>query len=109
MCTFADSKSEGMADNNYTPCPVDTSDVALLEKLNALVEALARNVHENWALGRINEGWSFGPERDDTLKKHPCLVDYDDLPETERDYDRRTAVETLKTIMKLGWKIESGK
>ena len=90
----------------YTPTPIDTSDVQLPEEMNQLVEQLARNVHDNWAVSRINEGWTYGPQRDDANKKHPCLVDYDDLPENEKEYDRNTAVETLKLILKLGWRIE---
>ena len=75
-------------------------------EMSQLVEQLARNVHENWAKGRVKEGWTYGSQRDDKNKKHPCLVDYDDLPENEKEYDRNTAVETIKLIMKLGWKIE---
>ena len=94
-----------MASSEYTPKPIDTSDVDLPDELKHLVEQLARNVHENWAQGRINEGWTLGLERSDALKQHPCLVNYDELPENEKDYDRHTAVETLKLILKLGWKI----
>ena len=90
----------------YFPTPIDTSDVELSDELKQLVEQLARNVHDNWAIGRINQGWTLGPERNDALKQHPCLVDYDDLPESEKEYDRNTAMETLKLILKLGWKIE---
>ena len=92
--------------NNYTPKPIDTSDVQLPAEMNQLVEQLARNVHDNWAIGRIKEGWTYGTQRDDKNKKHPCLVDYDDLPENEKEYDRSTAVETIKLILKLGWRIE---
>lgn len=95
-----------MTQSNYIPHPIDTSEVELPDELKQLVEQLARNVHENWAQGRINEGWTYGPKRDDLLKHHPCLVEYDALPENEKDYDRHTAVETLKTIIKLGWNIE---
>ena len=91
--------------NNYTPKPIDTSDVQLPAEMNQLVEQLARNVHDNWAIGRIKEGWTYGTQRDDKNKKHPCLVDYDDLPENEKEYDRSTAVETIKLILKLGWRI----
>lgn len=90
----------------YIPRPIDTSDVKLPDELNQLVKQLARNVHENWAAGRISDGWTYGPERDDTLKQHPCLVDYDELPECEKEYDRNTAMETLKLILKLGWKMK---
>lgn len=44
--------------------------------------------------------------RDDKQKKHPCLVPYDQLPETEKEYDRKTAEATLKAIMKLGFTIQ---
>ena len=90
----------------YTPKPIDTSDVSIPEEMNQLVEQLARNVHDNWAVGRIKEGWTYGPQRDDKKKTHPCLVDYDKLPENEKEYDRNTAVETIKLILKLGWIIE---
>lgn len=95
-----------MSDKTYTPTPIDTTDVKLDDELTKLVEQLARNVHDNWAQSRLNEGWTYGPERNDTLKQHPCLIDYDDLPEIEKDYDRNTAIETLKLILKLGWTLE---
>jgi len=90
----------------YSPHPIDTTDVELSDELKQLVEQLARNVHDNWAIGRISQGWIYGPERNDELKQHPCLVDYSELPESEKEYDRNTAMETLKLILKLGWKIE---
>lgn len=90
----------------YTPHPIDTSDVELSDELKLLVEQLAHNVHENWAQGRLNDGWTLGPERNDALKQHPCLIEYDDLPQSEKDYDRETVVTTLKTVLKLGWTIE---
>ena len=93
----------------YIPHPIDTSDVELSDDLQELVEKMARNVHENWALGRLNDGWTLGPERNDALKQHPCLVEYDELPESEKDYDRQTAVATIKLIMKLGWTIKNEK
>ena len=98
-----------MNDNQYTPKPIDTSDVELSDELKQLVEQLARNVHDNWAIGRINEGWTYGPVRNDALKQHPCLVDYDDLPESEKEYDRYTSMETLKAILKLGFTLTINK
>ena len=70
-----------------------------------MVEAMARNVHDVWAETRISQGWTYGPERNDNLKQHPCLVSYDDLPEDERVYDRNTAIGTLKLITRLGFRI----
>lgn len=89
----------------YIPQPVDTSDIQLPEELNMLVEDMAKNVHEVWAQNRIQQGWTYSHERNDTFKQHPCLVPYEELPEQEKEYDRDTAVETLKLIVKLGFSI----
>ena len=89
----------------YTPAPLDTRDVELPKELNKLIEEMARNVHDVWAQGRIAEGWTYGEQRDDKRKMHPCLVPYEELPDAEREYDRQTAVQTLKLILKLGFKI----
>lgn len=92
-------------ENEYIPSPADTQSVELPKELLPLIEEMAKNVHEVWAQNRINEGWAYGPERDDALKKHPCLVPYEDLPESEKEYDRATSQETLKLILKLGFVI----
>jgi len=90
----------------YTPQPLDTSDVRLPKELESLVEQMAKNVHEVWAQGRVEQGWTYGEERNDALKQHPCLVPYEELPDSEKEYDRNTAVGTLKLILKLGFTIE---
>ena len=90
---------------NYVPKPIDTSDVELPKELEMLVEQMSKNVHEVWAETRIQQGWTYGEQRNDDLKTHPCLVPYEELPECEKEYDRNTSVETLKLIMKLGFKI----
>jgi ryanodine receptor 2 len=94
-----------MKTNDYTPQPIDTSDIQLPEELTPLLEAMAKNVHEIWAQERINQGWTYGKERDDTKKRHPCLIAYEDLPEEEKVYARNTSIETLKLILKLGFTI----
>lgn len=87
----------------YTPKPIDTSNVILADDIIELTEHLARNTHEVWAQRRQADGWSWGASRDDQAKKHPCLVSYDELPDSEREYDRNTALETLKLIQTLGY------
>lgn len=94
-----------MKKNNYIPQPVDTRDVVLPKELDALAEEIAKNVHEMWAAGRMRDGWSYGEVRNDMNKQHPCLVPYEDLTETEKSYDRNTSQETLKLIVKLGFKL----
>ena len=90
---------------NYVPQPVDTDDVVLGKDLEELVEQMAKNVHEVWAQTRMEQGWTYSEQRDDAKKQHPCLVAYEELPEEEKEYDRNTAVGTLKLIRKLGFNI----
>lgn len=89
----------------YIPQPVDTASIELPSELMPLTEQMARNVHEVWAQTRISQGWTYGPVRDDERKQHPCLVPYEDLPESEKVYDRNTAMETLRLILKLGFSV----
>jgi ryanodine receptor 2 len=89
----------------YLPRPIPTAAIALPAPLLDLTERLAENTHEVWAKQRLADGWTYGPRRDDAAKVHPCLVPYADLPESEKDYDRATALETLKAIMSLGYRI----
>ena len=79
----------------YTPDPIDTSAARLPPEIHRLTEELARHNHDLWA-AQLAEGWTYGPQRDDARKEHPCLVPYKQLPDSEKVYDRNAAVETLK-------------
>ena len=94
---------------NYDPKPVDTSIVKLPEAVNSLLEKLSKNAHENWAKQRMIDGWKYGPRRDDQKREHPCLVPYEQLPESEKEYDRKTAIESIKTIIAYGYQIVPAK
>ncbi len=91
--------------SDYTPRPLNTDGVELPEALQGLVELLARNAHETWAALRLEQGWRLGPQRDDALRLHPCLVAYEELPESEKAYDRALAVQVLKSVVLLGYRI----
>ncbi len=101
---FSESCATSMV---YNPKPIDTSQIRLNAELTELTERLAKNVHDTWARDRLAEGWRYGPSRNDASKEHPNLVPYDQLPEFEREYDRRTALETLRMLLALGYSIES--
>jgi len=90
----------------YDPNPIDTSHVRLPEDLLELTERLAENAHDVWARQRMADGWTYGRQRDDAAKKHPDLVPYENLPESEKEYDRSAAMETLQAIVALGYRIE---
>jgi RyR domain len=93
----------------YEPKPIDTANVTLTKEVLDLTEQLAKHAHDIWSLQRIKDAWKLGPKRDDAKKEHPCLVAYEELPDSEKQYDRNAALQTLKAIMALGYRIEKGK
>ncbi len=95
-----------LGDVAYNPQPISVEDIELDADLEDLTEAIAENAHDIWARARINEGWSYGPVRDDEKRLHPDLVPYAKLPESEKEYDREMAMQTLRLVQRLGYKIK---
>ena len=93
----------------YEPYPIALDDVTLDEDLTELQEAIAENAHEIWAKARTEQGWSYGPERNDQKKETPDMVPYCNLPESEKLYDREMAMQTLKLVKKLGFEVKRRK
>lgn len=90
----------------YEPYPIRLDDVSLDDDLTELQEAIAENAHEIWAKARTDQGWTYGPERNDQRKETPDMVPYCNLPESEKLYDREMAMQTLKLVKKLGFEIK---
>ncbi|MEN6327675.1 MAG: RyR domain-containing protein [Syntrophomonas sp.] len=90
----------------YQVKTIDTTHVQLTDDILELTELLAKNVHEHWASQRLLEGWTYGPSRNDQRKETPVLVPFEQLPESEKEYDRKTALETLNAIIALGYSIK---
>ena len=90
---------------SYRPRPINTTGVMLPDGLEELVERLAESNHDHWSQKRIDEGWTYGPKRNDDKKQHPDLIPYGELPESEKEYDRKSVIETLKAIIALGYEI----
>lgn len=84
---------------------MDLSDIELPQELLELAEAISKNVHEVWLAGRLSEGWTYGPVRDEEKRETPCLVPFEELSEEEKAYDWNTASNTLKYIISLGFEI----
>ena len=91
--------------DEYEPHPINVDDIPLDGDLEELQEAIAENAHDVWAEARINEGWTYGEKRDDANLKHPDLVPYTALPDSEKEYDRIMAFNTIKLVKKLGFDI----
>lgn len=96
---------ERVGENMYIPKPEDTTNVNISEEILNLTEIIAKNAHENWAKKKIDDGWTYGEELDDAACTHPCLVEYESLSEADKEYDRVTAMEAIKLLLKLGYKI----
>ncbi|KPP74149.1 hypothetical protein Z043_106725, partial [Scleropages formosus] len=126
--------TQSLSHTAFTPCPVDTVQVRALllgspeqstapcpqltpmfylqivlpPHLERIREKLAENSHELWAVTRIEQGWTYGPIRDDNKKLHPCLVDFHSLPDPEKNYNLQMSGETLKTLLALGCHVGMG-
>ena len=104
ICTTAFPPDE----KTYNPKLIDLKHMDLPKGFEELREAIAENAHDMWALERQSEGWTFGPKRDDSKLETPDMIPYAQLPESEKQYDRLMAEDTLKLLMALGYKIEKG-
>lgn len=93
----------------YQPKPIDTKKVVLPKEISAIGELIAKNTHDTWAAQRMADGWKYGEQRNDHNKLHPCLIPYEELSEEEKEYDRKTALESLKLLIALGFTIEKQK
>ncbi|XP_050357867.1 ryanodine receptor isoform X13 [Nymphalis io] len=96
-------------DTAFVPTPVDTVTITLATYIEQIRDKLAENIHEMWAMNKIEAGWSYGAARDDARRVHPCLVPFERLPPAEKRYDVQLAVQTLKTILALGYYISLDK
>lgn len=94
---------------DYEPQPINMDDIELTDDLVELREAIAENAHEVWAAARKKEGWTYGKVRNDEHKKHPDLIPYSALPDSEKEYDRIMALNTIKLVKKLGFEIVKNK
>lgn len=89
----------------YKPEPLDTTDVDLPDELRQLSRKLAEHAHDVWAAARVSEGWTYGAQRNDVQKEHPCLIPFDQMTEPEQVFDLRFADEILKAILVMGYRV----
>ena len=91
----------------YEPKSLDLTRVQIPADLNNLVEQLSEITHDNWLKQRLADGWRHGQSRNDLLKEHPCIVAYDELPESEKEYDRKISLGVIQAMLALGYRVES--
>lgn len=89
----------------YDPHPAAVGPGDLPAELRPLLERIAEQVHDTWAAGRMAEGWRYAPEHSAALRTHPCLRPYAELSDREKEYDRRTAAQTIRCLLDMGFEI----
>lgn len=54
--------------------------------------------HESWMKQKVEDGWVYGDYKDPKKKTHPCILPYEELPESQRvkDYLFKAVVDSLK-------------
>ena len=68
----------------------------------AILEAMAIQEHERWCRDRWLGGWTHDATRDDTQRRHPDLVPYEQLSERLRALDRQTVSALPDLLAGLG-------
>eukprot|EP00002_Diphylleia_rotans_P021884 TRINITY_DN4267_c0_g1_i9.p1 TRINITY_DN4267_c0_g1~~TRINITY_DN4267_c0_g1_i9.p1 ORF type:complete len:884 (-),score=164.05 TRINITY_DN4267_c0_g1_i9:265-2916(-) len=104
-CFYTINKEE--AAKQYEPRVYNTSGVDI-EFMIPLIETIAEHVHDNWTLTKLEQGWRYGPKRNNDDKVHPAMIPYEELTENEKSYDKNMAKEAVKLIITLGYKIDKG-
>jgi hypothetical protein len=73
----------------------ENQDSSLVEFINIL----SRIEHDRWCAEKYADGWTFAPgQKDNALRKNPCLIPYDDLPEKPVN-EKLKDWETMKIIL----------
>jgi hypothetical protein len=72
---------------------------------DATVERLAVQEHVRWCADLTGRGWTYGSRRDDLARRHPDLVDWDQLPEPSREKDREAIRSLPHSLADAGFQI----
>jgi hypothetical protein len=71
-----------------------------------IIEALAEACHEAWRTVRARQGWIYGDPRDDVKKKHPLMLPYRELQESDKEANRTPARVVRAKLAEIGYAIE---
>jgi hypothetical protein len=81
-------------------------DAKVADFLKQNLEFLAEAEHQGWEEQKRMEGWTYGPPpKDNDKRTHPLLISYSDLPEEEKDKERRTIRNHPQHARAAGFKI----
>ena len=92
----------------YNPQPIDVSKIKLNDDLIELIDLIAENAHDVWAVDKIKTGHSYAPldNNGNEEKGHNhYLVPYFMLNEADKEPDRRMATHTIQLLKRLGYRL----
>ena len=90
----------------YDPHPIEGDTFFISPELTVLTEDISESIHDVWGRKRLDQGWVWGSERNDSLHTNPRLVPYSELSELEKDDDRCLVLERIRLILSNGYTIE---
>ena len=70
------------------------------------VSLMARMEHENWCQGKMQDGWEYGQIKNSENKQNPNLLPWDDLPEIEKEKNKKYIRDLPKLLAQAGFQIE---
>jgi hypothetical protein len=78
------------------PCPSQPWDAVTDFRREATIQGVRevlmglspRQLHGKWCEAYWENDWVYGPVKDSVKRTHPCLVEFDELPEAQKDKDR---------------------
>lgn len=97
-------------EHEYLPCPIDVSNVSLTPDLLELIDTIAENAHNVWAEEKLrkNPGLQYAPLDKDGHEVKGCnhfFRPYAELSEEDKKPDVDMAVNTIKLLKRLGYRI----
>lgn len=101
---------EKQFEHEYSPTPIDVDNVTLSPDLEELIETIAENAHNVWAVEKIkkNPGIKYAP-LDENGNERPgynhFLRPYSELSSEDKKPDIDMATNTIKLLKRIGYRI----
>lgn len=99
-------ESEGY---KYVPHPIKIDDKKIQENLDVLIECLSMNQHEMWSRDKVEEGWIYNTDRNESALTDPLLVPWNALTENEKIPYTDVVLNIMKVINYYGYEIKCEK
>lgn len=93
----------------YNPQPLDVSSVNINPELMELIDLIAENAHDIWAMDKFKDGFRYAPADKDGKEKdgsfNHYLLPYEMLSKEDKEPDRKMALQTIRLVKRLGYRL----